>query len=217
MNAEVIKQFNSGEGIKIKEIDKCHQCIGKRIVKKEKILEVDIEKGAPDKKRYLFQGESDEYPGAIPGDVLVEIIIKKHDKLNRIGADLAFEAKISLYEALTGFLFIFEHLDGRKVLIKSKEGEIVNHGLIKTVKDLGMPFYEQPHKFGNLYLKIFIVFPEKLDSSQKEIIQSILSSQISQEIIPDIQEKYYLSDFLKSEENTHHSGGRVEDRRHGEY
>ena len=51
MNAEVIKQFNSGEGIKIKEIDKCHQCIGKRIVKKEKTLEVDIEKGAPDKKK----------------------------------------------------------------------------------------------------------------------------------------------------------------------
>jgi DnaJ family protein A protein 2 len=186
-------------------------------VKKEKILEVDIEKGAPDKKRYLFQGESDEFPGAIPGDVLVEIIIKKHDKLNRIGADLAFEAKITLYEALTGFSFIFEHLDGKKVLIKSKEGEIVNHGLIKTVKDLGMPFYEQPHKFGNLYLKILIIFPEKLDSGEKEIIQSILSAQNSQEIIPDIQEKYYLSDFVKLEENTHHSGGRVEDRRHGEY
>jgi DnaJ family protein A protein 2 len=210
-------KFNSGEGIKIKETDKCNQCSGKRIIKKEKILEVDIEKGAPDKKRYLFQGESDEYPGAIPGDVLVEILIKKHDKLNRIGADLAFEINITLYEALSGFSFIFNHLDGRKVLIKSKEGEIMSHGFLKTVKELGMPFYEQPHKFGNLYLKISVIFPEQLGPSEKEIIHSILSAQNIQEIIPNIEEKYYLSDFVKSDENTHHSGGRIEDRRHGEY
>lgn len=186
-------------------------------MKKEKILEVDIEKGAPDKKRYIFQGESDEYPGAIPGDVYIEIILKKHNNLNRIGADLAYEAKINLYEALAGFSIIFEHLDGRKVLIKSKEGEIVNHGLIKTVKDLGMPFYEQPHKYGNLYLKISVIFPDKLDSSEKEKIKNILQEQINKETIPDIQEKYHLNDFIKSEENTHHSGGRLEDRRHGEY
>jgi len=144
-------------------------------------------------------------------------MIKKHPNINRIGADLAIEANISLFEALTGFSTVVEHLDGRKILIKSKEGETVNHGQIKTVKELGMPFYEQPHKFGNLYLKINVIFPDKLDSSQKEIIFKLLAEQNKEEVFPEIEEKYYLSDFLKSEENTNYSGGRMEDRRHGEY
>lgn len=200
----------------IKDCDKCSECKGKRVVKKDKILEVDIEKGAPDKKRYIFQGESDEYPGAIAGDVIVEIIIKSHPRLTRIGADIAFEANISLYEALTGFSVIIEHLDGRKVLVKSKEGEIVRHGLIKTVKELGMPFYELPYRYGNLYLKINVIFPDKLEPSQQESIFKILSEQNKEEVLPEIEEKYYLGDYMKSDENTHHSGGKIDDRRRGE-
>jgi DnaJ-class molecular chaperone len=107
-------------------------------------------------------------------------------------------------------------LDGRNITIKSKE--VVSHGVIKTVKDLGMPFYEQPQKFGNLYLKICVVFPEKVETSQREEFFRLFAEQANKENISgDIQEKYYLSEFVKIDENTHHGGGRVEDRRHGEY
>jgi DnaJ-class molecular chaperone len=88
---------------------------------------------------------------------------------------------------------------------------------VKTIKELGMPFYEQPHKFGNLYLKIVVVFPDKLESADKEKLFNILSEQNKPEIVSDTNEKYFLTDIVKGEENTHHSGGKVEERRHGEH
>jgi DnaJ family protein A protein 2 len=207
---------NIGKGIKIKEEDKCTQCKGERIVKKTKILEVDIDKGAPDKKRYVFEGESDEVPGALPGDVYVEINILKNAKFIRNGADLIVNYNISLYEALTGFSIIFEHLDKRKVLIKSRECEKISHGMIKTIKDLGMPFFESSHKFGNLYIRITVDFPNKLEPSDKEALYSILIDQKKEDKFDEVNEKYFLTDFIESEENTNHSGGKKEERRTGE-
>ena len=215
----ILFSYILGEGTKIKEEDKCGQCKGAKVIKKEKCLEVEIEKGAPDKKRYIFQGESDELPGALPGDIYVEIQIAKHSQFTRIGADLAFEAKISLFEALSGFELVLKNLDGKNIKIKSKEGEIISHGQVKTVKDLGMPFYEQPHKLGNLYLKFTVIFPDKLQNEQKEILFKALAGQVKKEddLVSSVKEQYFLTDFTKTDENTHHSGGRTDERRHGEY
>ena len=80
-------------------------------------------------------------PGYEPGDVIIEIKIKKHDLFERAGADLTYTGDISLLEALTGFELLITHLDGREVLIKSKPG------VMKTLKECRMPFYDHPTKF----------------------------------------------------------------------
>jgi len=41
------------------------------VVKEKKIIEVDIDKGTPDKYEYKFHGEADEYPGMEAGDVVI--------------------------------------------------------------------------------------------------------------------------------------------------
>lgn len=50
---------------------------------------------------------------------------QEHKEFKRKGADLYIERKISLVEALCGFELSIEHLDGRKLLIKTSPGEIV--------------------------------------------------------------------------------------------
>jgi DnaJ family protein A protein 2 len=157
-----------GEKTIIKDKDKCTACKGEKVKRLEKTLEIDVDKGAPDGKRYVFPGESDEVPGSEAGDVVVEILIQKHKKFHRKGADLVYSADITLLEALTGFELLIEHLDGRKIIVKSKPGEIIKPGLLKTVKECGMPFFDAPYKFGNLYINFNIVFPEKLDVDQKD-------------------------------------------------
>jgi DnaJ-class molecular chaperone len=37
------------------------------------VIEVVIDKGAPNKHKYTFHGESDEKPGMLPGDLIVVI------------------------------------------------------------------------------------------------------------------------------------------------
>ena len=57
---------------------------------KEKVIQVVIEPGVPDSHDYIFYGESDEYPGALAGDVYVRVNLISHEYLERRGADLIY-------------------------------------------------------------------------------------------------------------------------------
>lgn len=57
------------QGKVIPEDKKCGRCRGTGVCKERKVLEVFIEKGAPDGHRIVFSGEADEKPDTIPGDV----------------------------------------------------------------------------------------------------------------------------------------------------
>jgi len=201
-----------GEGHVIKETDKCTICKSQKVTQEKKMLEVDIDKGAPDGKRYVFAGESDEVPGIEAGDVIVEIMIDKHKKFIRKGADIVYNASITLLEALTGFEMIIEHLDGRKIHIKNKEGDIVKPGELKTVKECGMPFFESPFRYGNLFINFTIQFPEKLDQNQKDTLTKLFGGQKLNKVGEKVDEVYTLSDFKPEDENTHHTGGKKEDK-----
>jgi len=45
--------------------------------------------------------------------------------------------------------------------------------MLKTVKDLGMPFYEKNFENGNLYLVFNVIFPTSLDATQREIVSKV--------------------------------------------
>ena len=62
------------------------------------------------------------------GDIYARIMIEKHKVFERKGADLVIEKKITLLEALTGFSFELEHLDGQKYTIATLPGEVVTPG-----------------------------------------------------------------------------------------
>lgn len=107
----------NGQGQTIDEKKKCKNCLGKKIKKETKKLKCEIDKGAPNGEKYTIHGEADEVPDCEPGDVIVQIIQKKHKTFTRKGADLIYEREITLLEALTGVDFVITHLDGRKVRI----------------------------------------------------------------------------------------------------
>ena len=197
-----------GEGYVIKKEDRCTACFGQKVTQESKTLKILLDKGAPDGKRYTFEGESDEMPGYDPGDVIIEIRIKKHDKFERTGADLTMTTDISLLEALTGFQLLITHLDGRKVLISSKKGEIVKPGMMKTVKECGMPFYDHPTRFGNLYIKFNVKFPKSLKEEQKSAIKQLFPIILTQiKDLDKIKEKYNMTEYNEKFTNTFATGG----------
>jgi len=134
---------------------------------------VQLDKGVPDGHRYTFKGESDEVPDVEAGDVMVEILVDKHKKFTRKGADLIYLADITLIEALGGFEIVVEHLDKRQIHLKTKLGEIIKPGDLKTVKECGMPFFNSPYRFGNLYLQFNIIFPAKVSEDQKNQLSKV--------------------------------------------
>merc|ERR1712151_1127183 len=107
----------------------CNSCggQGKSFSRKQdrEVMEVHIQKGSPDGHKVVFHEMADEHPDHDTGDVVFVLKEQEHAEFKRKGADLYVERTISLVEALCGFELELNHLDGRKLLIKTSPGEIV--------------------------------------------------------------------------------------------
>lgn len=146
----------------ISEKDKCKVCKGKKVCKDRKVLEVHIEKGMKSGHKIKFSGEADEIPGTVPGDVIIVVQQKEHERFKRKGADLVESVDLTLSEALCGFTKIITHLDGRTVSVTMPAGEVTQHQAVKMVKDEGMPYHGNPFTKGRLFLVMNVKFPKKL-------------------------------------------------------
>lgn len=101
---------------------------GRRVL--QDAFEVHIPKGATDGDKITLPcGQSltteltsvEDHPGNV-SFVLQEL---RHPHWRRKGLDLYVDRSITLLEALTGFFFVIEHPDGRRLPVSSRPGEIV--------------------------------------------------------------------------------------------
>jgi DnaJ family protein A protein 2 len=192
---------------------KCDDCKGDKITYMTHTLNLDIEKGTYDGYRFNFIDEGDMYPEIETGDVVVEVTVEPHKVFTRVGADLKIKRDITLLEALTGVSFVLTHLDGKKILVKNDVGEIVNPGVLKTLREKGMPFYNMTFKYGNLYIEFNILFPKALEiENSAEILEKVLLTRLNKNTIGEKEEveRYEMKEFKLEDENTHHGGGKKE-------
>ncbi len=105
------------------------------------------------------------------GDVKVTLIVEEHAIFKRNGLDIIMEKKITLKEALCGFVFEIEHLNGKKFAFNSSSGNIIRDGLVKTIPKLGI---QRGTERGNLNVAFKVVYPEKLTEAQIKTLADIL-------------------------------------------
>jgi len=158
-----------GSGQAVSERDKCQQCRGNKVVQERKVLEVHVEKGMQHNQKITFQGEADEAPDTIPGDIVFVVQMKENAQFKRKGSDLFFEKELTLTEALCGFKFSIQHLDNRQLLIQSNEGDIIKPNSFKAIFDEGMPTYQRPFDKGRLFVHFTVKFPEPGDLSDSDL------------------------------------------------
>lgn len=165
-----------GAGKIIKPGDECRPCNGKGVVKEKKTLEVVVDKGMKHGQKVTFQGEADQSPDTVPGDVVVVLQQKEHENFRREGNHLFMKKEISLLDALRGVDFTVSHLDGRVLRIKTPSGQVVKPNQIKAVESEGMPQHRNPFQKGWLFIEFNVVFPEDddLNSSALEALSSVL-------------------------------------------
>ncbi|ORY81974.1 chaperone protein dnaJ [Protomyces lactucae-debilis] len=150
----------SGQGETCKEKDKCKECKGKKIVNERKVLQVHIDKGMQHGQRIVFNGEGDQAPDTIPGDVIFVLELKEHERFQRKDDDLFYQAHIDLLTALAGGKILVEHLDNRFIEVPIPAGAAIKPQDLRVVEGQGMPSYRH-HEMGNLYIRFAIGFPAK--------------------------------------------------------
>ena len=146
------------------------------MLKEKKVLECQVDKGAPHGEKYIFHGESDEHPDKDPGDVIIVVDEQPHKVFKRKGADLFMEKEITLLEALTGVNFKVDYLDGSSFVIQNKPGEVLKPNSLMTIEEKGLPFHKNSYKFGNLFIMFSVKFPNSLDNKQISDVSNVFAS-----------------------------------------
>ena len=163
----------AGSGESFSSSDRCPECLGNRVVRANKELDVCVKPGTPPGHRFTFVDAADQEPGLDTGDLVVVLQEEPHPRFKRIGDDLIASVSVSLSTALCGAPSSFEFLDGHYLTIQPPPDYIIKPGTIGRIPGKGMPVYEGKGR-GTLYLKFDIVFPEQLPPRSRQLAKLIL-------------------------------------------
>ncbi|KAL1299158.1 hypothetical protein HN51_043578 [Arachis hypogaea] len=139
----------------------------------EEILTINVKPGWKKGTKITFPEKGNEQPNVTPADLVFIIDEKPHSVFTREGNDLITTQKISLVEALTGYMVNLTTLDGRNLTIPINS--VIHPDYEEVVPREGMPLPKDPSKKGNLRIKFNIKFPSRLSADQKSGIKKLLA------------------------------------------
>jgi DnaJ-class molecular chaperone len=106
------------------------------------------------------------------GEVRITFRIVNNTQFKRSGLDLIYHQKINLKEALCGFSFEINHLNGKKICLNNNSNPtVIKPNFRKVVPNLGM---NREESTGNMIIDFEIEFPDSLTKEQVETLSNIL-------------------------------------------
>lgn len=150
--------------------DPCSACNGAGKIKRQKTLEVKIPAGINEGMRIRSAGNGEPGSnGGPPGDLYIEIRIKKHDIFERDGDDLHCSVPVGMTTAALGGAIEVPTL-GSKAEINLPEG--TQHGKTFRLRGKGVKGLRSSYP-GDLYIHIAVETPIKLTESQRRLLQEL--------------------------------------------
>ena len=160
-----------GEGTIIS--DPCSDCHGRGRIRESKKLTVKIPAGVDNGDRVRLSGEGEAgMHGGGPGDLYVQISVKKHAIFERQENDLHCEVPISFIIAAMGGSIEVPTLEGRVTL---KIPEETQTGKVFRLRGKGMKSV-RGHGQGDLLCKVVVETPVNLSREQKELLTKFQES-----------------------------------------
>jgi molecular chaperone DnaJ len=150
--------------------DPCTACHGQGKVKKHKTLEIKIPAGIDDGMRIRSTGNGEPgRNGGPPGDLYIEIHIRKHDIFERDGDDIHCQVPVSITKAALGGEIAVPTLAG-KATIDIPEG--TQHGKTFRLRGRGVKGVRSSVP-GDLYCHIAVETPIKLTEHQRKLLKEL--------------------------------------------
>ena len=149
----------------------CRSCNGTGLVRKRETIKVKIPAGVEAGMQLTIQGEGNAAKNnGINGDLLVVIEEQEHADLKRDGNNLYYTKIISLPDAILGGETEIPCLDGP---YKLKIDAGTQSGTVVRLRGKGLPTVNGYGGTGDLYVKIAVWIPRKLNKDEKALIESL--------------------------------------------
>ncbi len=167
-STSVCPQCN-GQGKIIK--NPCATCRGKGKVRRTKKIKVKVPAGVDMGQSVRVRGEGCAGSNGGPsGDVLAEVLIKRHPIFQRSGMDVYCEVPISFTQAALGAEIQVPTLDG-KIAYNIPEG--TQTGKEFVLPDRGIPDVGNPRRRGRHRFTVVIETPTRLTREQRELLEKL--------------------------------------------
>ncbi|MDR2156947.1 MAG: molecular chaperone DnaJ [Clostridiales Family XIII bacterium] len=148
----------------------CKQCAGSGKIRKEVTISVDIPAGVDNDSIISLRGQGEPgQNGGPPGDLYVIIGVEPHNLFTRTGSDLRLEIPITFDQAALGASITVPTLR-EKVSYKVPPG--TQPGTVFRLKGKGVKALRS-NKLGDLYVKVNLEVPTKLNGDQKKAIKNL--------------------------------------------
>ncbi len=158
-------------------IDKpCNACKGSGVRSKQQEISIKIPAGVENGKRIVVKKMGDSgTAGGNPGDLIIVVNVRADRHFVRQGYDLVCAIPISVSQAVLGCKVDIETLDGRTLTLKIPAG--VKNGNYQRIKGEGVPFDDSLSKKGDLYVKLLIEIPKKLNKAMQKAMEDFMEAE----------------------------------------
>lgn len=148
--------------------EKCGNCRGNGILRKEQEIHVSIPTGIENGEMIRLAGQGAAVKGGTAGDLYVKVHVKAHQLFRREGTNLVMHLPVKLTDALIGTTATIETLDGKNIEVKIPAMKRAEELL--RVRGKGVPFgYDR----GDLIIKLEVALPVKLSGKAKKAVEDL--------------------------------------------
>ena len=153
----------------------CRSCGGTGLVRKRETVKVNIPPGVEAGMQLTVQGGGHAAKNnGINGDLLVVIEEQEHPNLKRDGNNLYYTKIVSLPDAILGAEVEVPCLDGP---YKIKVDAGTQSGTVVRLRGKGLPTVNGYGGTGDMYVKIAVWIPRKLNKEEKAVIESLRNNE----------------------------------------
>ncbi len=120
------------------------------------------------------KGKKSKY-GGDNGDLFIRIVVKNSHEFARKGNDVIQKTEIDIYTAILGGKISLKTIKGD---VKITIPENYNYKKKLRLKGYGMPVYDKPKKFGDLYLDLKYKIPKDISEEEKQLLKKLRDLQL---------------------------------------
>ncbi len=152
--------------------DKCSTCGGRGLNEVTKKLKINVPAGVDNGTRLRVASEGDAGKrGGPPGDLYVFLSVAPDAKFRRDGINILSEVKISYLQAILGFNFDVETVDGPTKLTIPPGTQ---PGTVLTLESKGVPRLGNPVSRGDHLITVLVEIPTKVTPEERELLEQLV-------------------------------------------
>ena len=135
-------------------------------------VNINIPAGIDENDTLVIKEQGNIINEQLKGDLHISVKINNNTCFKRQGLDLFLQKKLSLKEALCGFVFDIPHLNGKLLSLNNMNNPtVIKPDYKRVVGGLGMT---RENATGNLIIEFTVEFPDTLTTEQITSIKEVL-------------------------------------------